>query len=356
MRQNPKITFFSIQQINMMVVCAAMATFLFMLNLIFENSFVESEQENSFLAWYDLFTRFLVTSISYIYIQQHYIARLRLAKGIDNFDVKEAKLSKENDRIVLLRYIRELFEPKKDFDRAQSNSQQIADSRAEGSENTTENRNTTSTRGSIQEAAGIHEFNQYVREEVPKSLPVSGWRFYSVFWYAAVVLQVAVYNTQLQTYDIWAYEGYIFEWNLRASGKTARVGWRSVAAVAFDWLVIWPVSAYPFTALVRFFLWLQHLTKLKYWVQVAIFLPIFLVVEQVISIRPQFIVLVRTLTSFGVILGNPGNIPDLKYMVLYNPLYGIRHVLPDDFPHTHVEENSDEHEICEIFKLHQNSH
>ena len=150
-----------------------------------------------------------------------------------------------------------------------------------------------------------------------------------------------VYTRQFQNYDIWA-----FDWN-NPQFADAGIGFRTIVAFCFEIFVLWPAfSAYFFTCSLRFFLWVQHFTKLKYWVQVVLFFPLWIVFEQVVGIRNQLTLAIRSLTSLGCIQGKVGGtlvdpttgavIPQ-QYVVMFNPLGGIIYLLGDNLkPQTYI--------------------
>ena len=341
LRKNPKIVFFSISQILFMMACVAVTSTFVLLYLIFENAFGDQDSASKFLAWYWFCTEVIVIVIIFLLAQQHFLARLQLGKKIRNFDVKNTQITVPEDRLLLLTYIKELFKPAPGaVDARSSEVQSPRSQRAVGSGVSNPGssfgiRSTVtglrSKRGFMDDAEGIQEFNRYVRTEVLERLPPHGFKSWTVFWYPAAVIALALHNKHLQNYDIWAFD---FD---NPQFASAGMGFRTILAFCFDIFVFWPVATYQLAAIVRFFLWVQSWTKLRYWLQVAIFLPIFVVEEQILSLRMQLLMVLRQLTTSGCIQGNVLGAPVLKYMIFYNPLFGIRDLLnADAVPKTHV--------------------
>ena len=337
MRPNPKVEFFSITQILTMVACLVLDNVFRMINLFFENSFGdETESSRKFLAWYSWCTDTIIHVVLFLLAQQYFLSQIHLGKQIRNFDVKDAKLAVEEDRVVLLTYIRELFQPKRAGASTVQSRQQdesrhairaasrglsgISNSRASGARD----RRTTY----LDEVEGINEFNRYVREEVPARLPVSGFKSWIVAWYPSAVLTCMILGRQAQWYDIWAFGLTEATYPPAPNPMFADfgTGCRTFIAFFFNFFVLWPILSYQLGCLIRLFLWVQHRTGLKYWVQVAIFLPIFIVEEEVFALRYQFWVNLQQITV-PVIQGDVKVLPEFKYVVAYNPLNGIKNLI-----------------------------
>ena len=172
------------------------------------------------------------------------------------------------------------------------------------------------------------------------------------FWYGASILTTSILTRQATYYDFWAFEGGTFLGENLYFPDVLN-GLRSAVSLSYVVFVISPLTAWLIGTEIRLFLWLQHFTGLKYWVQVAIFLPIFLVVEEVFAPRDQLMLNIQLFTA-NVIQGDltvkmleptfvasnatvSGTITGNDYIFIWGPWYGIKSLWPDEeAPKEHV--------------------
>ena len=286
--------------------------------------------------------KFVSVCIAFYIAQLHFIARDKLRKTLENYDVQLGKLEHEKDRALLLDHVDELFtsglehvssdgnlRSEKDDGAVYEDEEEVraaspvslagpedgqvsptfvaqgkmieadvvsdvsnahlnldsnqnieegtaaerSDGVIEGSEveisnaqrdhREIDNATSTARRTSEDRRRGLDAFSQSVRTEIPRYLPLAGYRGLKLFTYMASV--IVSMDGIFMEFDIWAFSG-----GKQASGTpkdfaNAWMGFRSVLAVCLKIFVMLPVTTYAQGALVYAFLWFQIKTGLPWW-------------------------------------------------------------------------------------------
>ena len=163
---------------------------------------------------------------------------------------------------------------------------------------------------------GLDRFNQFVKTAVPAHLPAShsfwhGIPSLAILSYMVVVMapNAVISDQSFYYFDRWAYRD-IAQTDPYATVGFGKDGWHGfmfVFAWAWDTFVALPFAFFTFGAYIRLYLLGQDLfckhTGLHYWWSVLIFMPIFLMDECVFAWRTGILLLIRTVTVRGCIVG-----------------------------------------------------
>eukprot|EP00400_MALV-I_sp_L67-5_P000140 gene140-458_t len=241
----------------------------------------------------------LLFTLIFLLGQSNFRSQSKIRQQFSHFSIEASQLAIEDDREILLRFVDELFVG---HDAAHTESV----------------------------GRGLLEFDKFVKEKVPQYFPVSGWRSWALFSYPGAVLVSSIFF--LGTLDKMGYN-----WTDREDQSTSyfsRSG-TTVLCIAYIALVHRPFAWYVLTAEIRFFLFLQERTKLKYWHSVLVCLPIFLLWENLFGYTSMIFSNIETLVAWaildsylpchqlvGAVTGCEAR-GELPFMLTFSAFYGI---------------------------------
>ena len=172
-RPNPDVEFINTAQKTCEIIMLTWRVFTFcvlcVITRIERGSLDEhtTKEDGSFYLWYRFFDSVMWYTLLFILGQRWFLDCISLREAITTYDVRDAKLSEEDDREVLLQYINHQWG---DDDSGQE---------------------------------GLEDFNQHIRNNVERSLPIKGPRSWKLFSYWGACLMLAPFA--LVEYDSWAY-------------------------------------------------------------------------------------------------------------------------------------------------------
>jgi hypothetical protein len=323
--------------------------------------------------WFGYVCLSCLAAATYILAERYYRALRTMRSTLANFDVANANLGMESDRVMLLGIIDQLFREHDADDRvadldgasvadaphpdgglsphtgkahqvAQQVAQLMTSSHHQGQEErlpaqydqpeahiplagqyadsdgiTTQPSN-----------SGLAAFNRSVRTDVFNQLPITGVRSWNVFGYCMAVLVEGSWQL-FNFYDAWGFINHGVGYNaynlinarFEYPDIVARFEYENIGSVftlAYFAFVMGPFILFFYSAQIKLFLWLHELSGLPRWTIYALFLPLYLFVELVLSFRLLVTQNITNLVVVDLMAGStyyPG-----QHVLWYAPFYG----------------------------------
>eukprot|EP00400_MALV-I_sp_L67-5_P000986 gene986-1104_t len=344
-RTKPRVQFVSISkrfaQLWSVVVNTLMRAILSIVDVAFDEECQRGVCFTILHQWMPTIIQVLIIIIVYLFGQAHFMALNALHIEVENYDVRKAQLGRPEDLEFLLTVVDELF--REDIQKMKSEGRVMMSPMSKDSSQYAGSPASSSKTAKSVHQAGIEAFNDEVRHKVPKELPVRGVKSFKIFNYTTAIFMGAIVIV-FHTYDVWSYDAPHGPWGilyLRPEhvreddliaiyfGFKGITGFKTVLAWAWTVFVVWPFGLYLQGLEVGLLLKVQECNwfgwgKLNYGWSVAIFLPIYLVLDCVFNIRTGIVLIISTLTTTCMLRG-----PTDQYIVYYSPY--IQTVLFSDF-------------------------
>jgi hypothetical protein len=201
------------------------------------------------------------------------------------------------------------------------------------------------------QASGILAFNESLKTQIPRQLPVRGLRSWKLFGYVAAVLIYGVQDS-LSFFDLWAYPNTSSDGAVAPPGMYSDISlagqlnawysyknFRSIVGVVFLAFVLMPFGAYLLCAEVKLFLSLAEYSKLSRVMGYVVFLPCLLVVESVLGFRALLVDNIRQVIGYQLLAGQSACLTGRAgaqscggdYKIWYNIFYGVGGGLPTNY-------------------------
>jgi hypothetical protein len=111
------------------------------------------------------------------------------------------------------------------------------------------------------------------------------------------------------------------------------------ACIALLWAIffVWPFEAFVMGAEVKLIVSLHEWSRLPRWTSYALFLPLFIFIENVLGLRQQFFYYVEKFCT-EIVIGGRGDLTKETYQLTYWPFFGLHYILPQYWDPDAVEE------------------
>ena len=320
LREKPRVIFINTSQKMVEIFSVTARLLLFLFVLIYSRvsmSLSVNDKTHMDDEWFMLFqlgAHIAIASVQFFLGQRWFKDMISLRETIADYDIRDAQLANPPDRLMLLQLINHYWGDAEENDANQEGGASASDA------------NATVQRKTI--TGGLKSFNNNIRNQVRRILPVSGPRSWVIFSYFAAVLYSC--PTVLHEFDNWSYhriwaDEYEMVIPLDASSaiQLGMDSWRkkkvdasnlsslsmyftdlnqgitTILSLVVRLSVLYPISVFFLGVELRFLLWLQQLSRLPYWASVLFALPLFLVLECVLSWRYQFFWNLENLVSLA---------------------------------------------------------
>ena len=323
LRKKPRVLFINTSQKLLEIVYVSWKLGTFSLMSIARRSVINANVPTELFLWYRLCDGLLRMTLLFLLAQRYFRDLLTLRDIVSNYDVRKSELGQPNDRPMLLQFIN--FYWGGDQDRRRGDSDEQDDENAEDPSAVADGAANDDARQ--EEVTGLDKCNRDIRERVLRYLPMRGPKSWMILSYVAAVLcsapQAIVDYERWGYHAIWNDEGQLADTirgdnaplysyklksrNVDVSTQTLDIyfsdlgqGITSILSLCSKVFLLGPMSMLILGAEIRFFLWMQQLTKLPYWWSVLIFLPIFLFIEVILDTRFNLFFNLMNATSLAV--------------------------------------------------------
>ena len=334
LRKKPRVLFLNTSQKSLELITVSARLLAAMLVIVVNRQTMKdngNKPAKEFFLWFRLVYDVSMSCVQFFLGQRWFKDMITLRETMATYDVRDAELTDPADRMLLLRLINHYWGETETHEQGGDSPAAAGFTSVAGTAPTLPAARTVETTRNV--TAGLQKFNDNIRTQVRRILPVSGPRSWILFGYMASVVYYA--TAALYEYDNWAYHRiWDDEYEIFVTGAAAHTGnmqarkelamknsakygtlqdfrelsmyfsdlnqgIATILSLSVRLFVIGPISLFMLGMLVRFLLWLQKLSRLPYWASVIFALPVFLALECVFGVRPNIIHNLENLVSLA---------------------------------------------------------
>ena len=183
LRENPNVVFINTSQKMFEIFSVTARLLVFLIVLIYNRISMSRSEASSgsddWFMWFRFISNVVIACVQFFLGQRWFKDMISLRETISTYDVRDAQLGQQSDRLLLLQVINHYWGEDQQAGGAIHDSE-------EANQNVNDRDQSTRRSGTI--TSGLRKFNDSIRNQVRRVLPVAGPRSWILFSYCAAVL------------------------------------------------------------------------------------------------------------------------------------------------------------------------